>query len=260
MLNKDIILKHVRCTCWLQLARCPLLSGLVAMCLLLLPSCALQSLSLTAAPLLYSQNEAKHVMSERNVLLGNVAHPFLVGLHYSFQTGSKLYFVLDYVNGGTQCHGAGSAGNAHARGMERGTLARAGKGYGAWSVGRARVRAHLLFMPLGDGACPPAHLPTSVSPAAREPGELFFHLQREKRMSPVRAQFYAAEIASALGYLHSLNIVYRDLKPENILFDSQGHVVLTDFGLCKENVAPGQTTGTFCGTPEVGRQGRAGRV
>lgn len=91
-----------------------------------------------------------------------------------------------------------------------------------------------------------------ASPLSSPTGELFFHLQREKRMSPVRAQFYAAEIASALGYLHSLNIVYRDLKPENILFDSQGHVVLTDFGLCKENVAPGQTTGTFCGTPEVG--------
>ncbi len=84
-------------------------------------------------------------------------------------------------------------------------------------------------------------------------GELFFHLQREKRFSPVRAQYYAAEIASALGYLHSLNIVYRDLKPENILFDCEGHVVLTDFGLCKENVAPGETTGTFCGTPEVGK-------
>lgn len=39
-------------------------------------------------------------MSERNVLLGNVEHPFLVGLHYSFQTKSKLFFVLDYVNGG----------------------------------------------------------------------------------------------------------------------------------------------------------------
>ena len=39
-------------------------------------------------------------MSERNVLLKNVKHPFLVGLHYSFQTTDKLYFVLDYVNGG----------------------------------------------------------------------------------------------------------------------------------------------------------------
>lgn len=57
-------------------------------------------------------------------------------------------------------------------------------------------------------------------------------------------------MASAIGYLHSLNIIYRDLKPENILLDYQGHVVLTDFGLCKEGVEPEETTSTFCGTPE----------
>lgn len=39
-------------------------------------------------------------MAERSVLLKNVRHPFLVGLRYSFQTPEKLYFVLDYVNGG----------------------------------------------------------------------------------------------------------------------------------------------------------------
>jgi len=36
-----------------------------------------------------------------------------------------------------------------------------------------------------------------------------------------RARFYAAEIASAVGYMHSLNTIYRDLKPENILLDSE---------------------------------------
>ena len=46
------------------------------------------------------KNEAEHIMSERNVLVKNVKHPFLVGVHYSFQTSDKLYFVLDYVNGG----------------------------------------------------------------------------------------------------------------------------------------------------------------
>ena len=39
-------------------------------------------------------------MSGGNGLLKNVKHPFLVGLHYSFQTADKLYFVLDYINGG----------------------------------------------------------------------------------------------------------------------------------------------------------------
>ncbi len=46
------------------------------------------------------QKEVKHIMSERSVLLTNINHPFLVALHYSFQTSQKLYFVLDYVNGG----------------------------------------------------------------------------------------------------------------------------------------------------------------
>uniref|UniRef100_A0A3Q1B0E7 Serum/glucocorticoid regulated kinase family member 3 n=1 Tax=Amphiprion ocellaris TaxID=80972 RepID=A0A3Q1B0E7_AMPOC len=98
-----------------------------------------------------NRKEQKHIMAERNVLLKNVKHPFLVGLHYSFQTTDKLYFVLDFING----------------------------------------------------------------------GELFFHLQRERTFPEPRAKFYIAEMASALGYLHSLNIVYRDLKPENILLDHE---------------------------------------
>eukprot|EP00069_Balaena_mysticetus_P019173 bmy_11994T0 len=47
-----------------------------------------------------NRKEQKHIMAERNVLLKNVKHPFLVGLHYSFQTTEKLYFVLDFINGG----------------------------------------------------------------------------------------------------------------------------------------------------------------
>jgi serine/threonine protein kinase len=46
------------------------------------------------------KNEVKHIMAERNVLVRNIDHPFLVSLHYSFQTNDKLYFVLDYVTGG----------------------------------------------------------------------------------------------------------------------------------------------------------------
>ena len=36
-----------------------------------------------------------------------------------------------------------------------------------------------------------------------------------------------------------------------VLTHLQGHVMLTDFGLCKEGILDGGTTATFCGTPEV---------
>ena len=51
--------------------------------------------------------------------------------------------------------------------------------------------------------------------------------------------------------MHERQLIYRDLKPENILLNSDGHVKLTDFGLCKDNMKAGTTTDTFCGTPEV---------
>ncbi len=41
-------------------------------------------------------SKVKHIMAKRN----HTTHPFIVGLHYSFQTSTNLYFVLDYVNGG----------------------------------------------------------------------------------------------------------------------------------------------------------------
>lgn len=59
-----------------------------------------QKVSTRLTCLLFVFPQEKHIMSERNVLLKNVKHPFLVGLHYSFQTADKLYFVLDYINGG----------------------------------------------------------------------------------------------------------------------------------------------------------------
>ena len=33
-----------------------------------------------------------------------VKHPFIVELHFAFQTPERLYFVLDYVNGGDLFH------------------------------------------------------------------------------------------------------------------------------------------------------------
>ena len=65
-------------------------------------------------------------------------------------------------------------------------------------------------------------------------------------MDPV-AKFYAAEVALALNYLHSLDIIYRDLKPENILLNVDGHIKIADFGFAKHCET---TAWTLCGTPD----------
>ena len=36
---------------------------------------------------------------ERNIL-ADVEHPFIVKLHYAFQTEGKLYLILDFLRGG----------------------------------------------------------------------------------------------------------------------------------------------------------------
>ncbi|KAK0201750.1 protein kinase C1 [Desarmillaria ectypa] len=80
-------------------------------------------------------------------------------------------------------------------------------------------------------------------------GDLMLHIQR-KQFSLRQAKFYASEVLLALEYFHANGIIYRDLKLDNILLTLDGHVKVADYGLCKEEMWFGQTTSTFCGTPE----------
>lgn len=64
-------------------------------------------------------------------------------------------------------------------------------------------------------------------------GDLMTILMKYDILTQDQTKFYIAEIALAIDSVHQLGYVHRDLKPDNILLDKDGHVKLSDFGLCK---------------------------
>jgi serine/threonine protein kinase len=57
-------------------------------------------------------------------------------------------------------------------------------------------------------------------------------LNRERQLPLDDALQIARDVADALSYAHSRDVVHRDIKPENILLES-GHAVVADFGVAR---------------------------
>ena len=71
---------------------------------------------LKKAKIISSDKDTAHIKSERNILgkktnanratelnrdfLGLIKHPFIVNLHYAFQTRGNLFLILEYIQGG----------------------------------------------------------------------------------------------------------------------------------------------------------------
>jgi len=76
-------------------------------------------------------------------------------------------------------------------------------------------------------------------------------LVREKQLPIDDAITIVRQVASALSYAHSRDVVHRDVKPDNVLL-SEGGAIVADFGIAAAVLAAGgklTQTGVILGTP-----------
>ena len=83
-------------------------------------------------------------------------------------------------------------------------------------------------------------------------GESLYHILRRQGKVPINeAVEIMRQMLSGLQAAHREGVIHRDFKPGNIMRDSQGRIVVMDFGLARSLEGDGMTrTGTMMGTME----------
>ncbi|CAK9197534.1 unnamed protein product [Sphagnum troendelagicum] len=64
-------------------------------------------------------------------------------------------------------------------------------------------------------------------------GDMMTLLMRKDTLTEDEARFYVGQAILAIESIHKHNYIHRDIKPDNLLLDKDGHMKLSDFGLCK---------------------------
>ncbi|NXI71378.1 STK36 kinase, partial [Anseranas semipalmata] len=80
-------------------------------------------------------------------------------------------------------------------------------------------------------------------------GELFQILEDDGSLPEDQVQTIAAQLVSALYYLHSHRILHRDMKPQNILLGKDGVIKLCDFGFARAMSIHTMVLTSIKGTP-----------
>ncbi|XP_067934928.1 serine/threonine-protein kinase 36-like [Watersipora subatra] len=80
-------------------------------------------------------------------------------------------------------------------------------------------------------------------------GELFQILEDDGSLPEDQVQQIAAQLVSALFYLHAHRILHRDMKPQNILLGKDGIIKLCDFGFARTMSANTLVLTSIKGTP-----------
>jgi len=82
-------------------------------------------------------------------------------------------------------------------------------------------------------------------------GEDLVQFTNKEKLLPLRDVLtIAAQVADALSYAHSKDVVHRDIKPANImLLEDTKHIKVTDFGIARITSSSKTKTGVILGTP-----------